>query len=329
MLLPPDALRQGGRFSYQQARAAGLTIRQLRRAVRDGELLEVGYGVYAAVVAASHPAEVQANLVRNVQLARREKWFAARRTAAILMALPIIGRPPLVAQMVRAGSRQGAQGTSRHLRISPVPESDIWEYRGIAMTTPARTVVDIARAEPFRNALVVADAALRRGVPHEELRDQVGRMSRWPRIAQARRVVNAANGLAESPGESITRAALPPGITAIPQVNIYLRGTFVARPDLLIERELLAVEFDGAIKFTDAQVLPELLLRQELIRQAGIDVLRVFWDEAFGNPTAFRERLLTRLAERGPQQLPPGVELRPSTLRPVEPLLVPLGDLAA
>src|SRR5947209_16602181 len=102
------------------------------------------------------------------------------------MGLPLIGRPPTVPQLVRDGNQRGANGRDRHARISPLPPADTWEYDEIGMCTPARTVIDIARAESFRNAVVVANAALRRGVDRSDLEACLARMKRWPGAARAR-----------------------------------------------------------------------------------------------------------------------------------------------
>lgn len=331
MQIPPEAAFQGGRFTYPQALACGWSSRRLARAVRDGILLHRGFGVYALAEDVADPLVAHANRVRDAQLSSRKGWYAARRTSAVLMGLPIIGHSPTVPQLARDGSRHGAHGRDRHARITPLPPSDTWTYDGMDMCTPARTVVDIARAESFRNGVVTADAALRRGVDKADLVAVLTRMGRWPGIVSARRVVDFADGRAESPGESVVRVAgLVEQLPHLePQVEIYLWGQLLGRADFLIEEYLLALESDGAIKFDGAGVLPALLSRQEDIRDAGIDVLRTNWNETFKDTRAFGDRVRRRLAERGPRSLPPGVELRRTAVRPQLPLLGHVHDLAA
>lgn len=332
MEFPPEAAVQRGRFSYQQARAFGLTDGRLARAVRDGVLRVVARGVYAIVgLAPGDEVAAHANEVREAQLGSRQGWYAARRTGAYLLRLPLIGRPPTVVQLARDGGQRGAHGRDRHARITPLPPSDTWEYDGVDMCTPSRIAVDIARAESFRNGVVVADAALRRGVDKADMIAVLRRMPRWPGIVQARQVVRFADGRAESPGESLVRVAgrveqLP---HLEPQVEIYYYGELLGRADFLIEEYLLVLESDGAIKFDDEGVLPALLSRQEDIRDAGIDVLRTNWNETFKDTRAFGDRVRRRIAERGPRKLPPGVELRRTVVRPQPPLLGEPDDLAA
>jgi hypothetical protein len=333
MELPPEAARQGGRFSYQQARAFGLTGHRLTRLLADGVLVRSGHGVYAAsgVTATRDLVLAHTVLVHDAQLASTERWYAARRSCALLLGLPLIGRPPSRVQLVRDGSQQGAHGRDRHLRVSPLPSADRWEHKGIAMCTPARTVVDIARAESFRNGVVVADAALRRGVDPADLHAVLARMRRWPGVARARAVVRFADGRAESPGESLVRVACLAEQLLVPepQVEVWSWGRFVGRVDLMIGPSLLAIESDGAIKFNGPLVLPALISRQEELRDAGIDVLRTHWDETFKDTDAFGRRLRQRIRDRGTPALPPGLELRSTVVHPQAPLLGVPDDLAA
>jgi hypothetical protein len=330
MELPPEAAHQGGRFSYQQARAFGLTRHRLARLLKQGVLLDAGHGVYAPATATSDPVRAHANLVHEAQLASTRQWYAARRSAALLMGLPLIGRPPARAQLVRDGSQRGAHGRDRDLRVSPLPSEDRWELEGISLCSPARTVIDIARAESFRNGVVVADAAVRRGIDVADLSAVLKRMRRWPGVARARSVVRFTDGRAESPGESLVRVACLVEQLPIPepQVEVWFWGRFVARVDLMVGESLLAVESDGAIKFNEPLVLPALISRQEQLRYAGVDVLRTNWDETFKDSSQFGRRMRERLRERGQRELPPGLELRSTAVRPQLPLLG-IPDLAA
>ena len=294
-------------------------------------LEDCGYGVYALVTTFDDPVIAHAALVREAQLSSRKGWYAARRSGAYLMRLPLIGQPPAVAQLARDGGQRGAHGRDRHARITPLPSSDTWEYDGVDMCTPSRIVVDIARNESFRNGVVVADGALRRGVDKADMIAVLKRMKRWPGAALARRVVQFADGRAESAGESLVRvAALKEQLPHLePQVEIYFEGEFLGRTDFLVEEYLLAVESDGAVKFDGEGVLPALISRQEDIRYAGIDVLRTNWNETFKDTRVFGNRMRQRLAERGRRPIPPGLELRRTVVDPQGPLLGLPDDLAA
>jgi hypothetical protein len=330
MDLPPEAARQAGVFSYKQARASGISRRQLQRALQDGRIVELRHGVLSATGApqAASPArrtDVVAAHRRDVVAARLSLgpgWYAARRSAALLMGLPLIGNPPTSPQLLRHGGRS-SRGRDGSARIGPLPLGERCSYGGVAMTSPARTVVDVARESSLRDAVVLIDAALRRGVSKEELHAVLRGMTRWPGVVAARRAVDFADGRAESPGESLTRVAcLLEGLPIPePQVEIWRYDEFVARVDLVVKEALLVIESDGAVKFTDAGVLPALLARHEQIRDCGLEVLRTDWGQTFTNTGLFARRVRDRLVQAPSRQLAPGVRLVSTHVRLQTPSL--------
>lgn len=317
--LPPEAVDQDGVFTFAQATASGWRPWDVERALGAGDLVDLAHGTYAAAQRLVGVEPVPRHLldVRARQLAVEPGWHAGRRSAALVQGLPIIGGPPGVPQLVRDPDGTRAKGHTRHDRIAPLPAAHREVVGGIATCTVARTVVDIARAEPFRNGVVVADAALREGTSREQLTDVLRTMRRWPGVVQARAVVAFADGRTESPGESCTRVACRAEGLPVPepQVEVWRYGCFVARLDFLYREQLLAIEFDGALKFTGEAVLPALLARDEAIRDCGIEVVHTSWKETFRNTGAFGSRVRRRLAEPG-RRLAPGVELRSTPAYP-------------
>lgn len=102
-----------------------------------------------------------------------------------------------------------------------------------------------------------------------------------------RRVVDLADGRAESPGETRLREALRwMGLVATPQFRIE-DGAFLAFVDLYIEEHQLAIEFDGFVKYgrldplatqpTPADVVVAEKIREDHIRELGHRFLRVIW----------------------------------------------------
>jgi hypothetical protein len=49
--------------------------------------------------------------------------------------------------------------------VAPLPAADVVDIDGIAATSPARSVADVARTESFLAALVTVDSAFARRVP--------------------------------------------------------------------------------------------------------------------------------------------------------------------
>ena len=320
--LGPLAGQQHGLITRQQALAAGWSQDRLDRHVREGRLVRRGPGVYAGAVPQDGVA-AHAQLVRAWQLGKRGEWFAARRSAAVLLQLPLLGRSPALPQLVRDQLPRATRARDRHARVAPLPYDERVLVDGVPSTSPARTVVDLARAETPRSALIVADAALRRGLDPAELQRALDRQCRWPGVAKAREVLGLADGRAESPLESLTRwACLREQLPEVePQVLLYRWDELVARLDLVLRGQLLVLEPDGAVKFDGPGVLPDLLARQEGIRDCGLDVVRVAWGDVAGDTRPFGDRIRRRLAEGSLRRLAPGVRLVASRVQPVGPLL--------
>lgn len=309
------AQEQGGAFTIHDATRCGWTEHAIRRAVRTSAWTRLHPGVLAESewldgldLTARHLAQLHARLLH-----RPQGWHAARRTAALVHGLPIIGKPPKVPQLVRDKTTLGLRGSVRHERVSTLPESERVDA-GVPATSLARTVADIARDECFRNAVVVADAALRAGAPPEELLHVARRCATWPGGSALRPVVSFANGLAETPLESISRVAVHElGLPAPElQVEIWLHDTFLARVDFLWRAFNVVGEADGRSKYVSVQDLYAEKRREERLRDAGFEVPRWDWDMAYRPGPAFRATL-QRSFERGAlNRLAPGVRLIPT-----------------
>jgi very-short-patch-repair endonuclease len=175
------------------------------------------------------------------------------------------------------------------------------------VTTAHRTVIDCARDLPFREALAVADSAMRhRDVDHDELVRLALALPSTGR-SQALRVVEAASPLAANPFESMLRAiaADVPGLNVEPQVWITERG-FRGRPDLVDRARRVVVEaesyeFHGGRKAfkRDCERYTGLVVR-------GWRVVRFAWEHVMFEPDYVRDCLVA-LVEGLPERatLPP------------------------
>ena len=101
--------------------------------------------------------------------------------------------------------------------------------------------------------VVVADAALyERHASKSELRRVLAGCGRWPGTSRARRVIDFADGLAESVLESCARVlfrdhGLPP-----PELQVHITGrdrTMIARVDFFWRRYGVVAETDGLLKY--------------------------------------------------------------------------------
>jgi len=175
---------------------------------------------------------------------------------------------------------------------------------GVAVTTAARTVADLARTGTFMEGVVVADAALyERHASKSELRRVLAGCERWPGTSRARQVIDFADGLAESVLESCARVlfrdhGLPP-----PELQVHITGrdrTMIARVDFFWRRHGVVAETDGLLKYDSGERAIAERRRDRLLLEAGFEVVHVTWQELFSDPArvAGRIREAFRRAER-------------------------------
>lgn len=175
----------------------------------------------------------------------------------------------------------------------------------VRATSPARTVVDLARLHGFVRGLVAADSYLARGYERAALEAVAGRLKGTRGIGQARQVIAAAIGISESPYESLARGLLiHSGVAQRHRVEPQARiGAF--RVDLLIDGWLV-LEVDGAAKY-DGQTYGravENVIRSEREREVylqnqGFVVRRVTPQQLFSGYAEFMEMLTTTLRRAG------------------------------
>jgi hypothetical protein len=320
---PIESRCQDGLFTRPQARAAGWSKGQVDRALANGELTSLAPGVFLPTLDLGYltARERHAVLTRAQLLDLGGGWHAARRSAAVLHGIPLLGSAPRTPQLTRGRRSRWERSGSRFRRIADLPEAECTDLDGIAATTPARTVFDLARSESFRSAVVATGGALRAGLAPAELRKVLERHRGWPGSRQARAVAAFADGRAESPLESLARVTcLEEGLPVFePQVEVWLDGVLLGRVDGLWRRQLLVFEGDGAVKFTGPRVVPALLSRQEGLRDTGLDVLRADWHDVFSKRRTWAVRARGRLAGRTDPHLAQGVRLVSTRVRVTPP----------
>jgi len=215
----------------------------------------------------------------------------ARESAAVLLGLPIIGRWPTVTHVVEQAD-SGGRGSAHVVRHGTQFLPEVILVDGIAVTAPARTVVDLARVRSFASGLASADHALRHGlVTQAELEAEVDALAGTRGIQRARAVVEHADGRAESAGESLSRAQMITLAVPLPQLQeeFFDADGFIGRTDYWWPELDLCGEFDGFVKFGRALVASDEDAREALwkekqredrLRRLGNGVGRWTWDQA-------------------------------------------------
>lgn len=238
-----------------QLLATGLTDGELQRLRRNGALTTIRRGAYVPSgderlrePAARHELRVRATVP---QLAAAS--VVSHVSAVVLHGLPVWSVPLARVHVTRDAGGGGRVSRGLHVHAGPLDQGEVADVGGIAVTSVARTVVDMARSVPFEQAVVVADAALAmRLVDAAALAVAQQRVAKWPGGPAARRVVAFADGGSESVGESRSRVALQQAELPVPVLQWEVRsgrGRLVGRVDFGWPELHTVGEFDGRVKY--------------------------------------------------------------------------------
>jgi very-short-patch-repair endonuclease len=263
------AARQHGVVYVKQLHGAGISRDSIRRRVETGRLHHVHRGVYAV----GHPGIslhgrwMAAVLACGRGAAAGEErsvlgqWGAAlsHRSAAELWGLLAPRDGPVHISVPSAGGRDRRRGIRLHRRRSLSPAA-VTRHNGIPVTTPARTIADLRRAESARDATCrISARELRRAIRQAD-------------------VLNLPLGTDLVPDR--TRSDLELAFLRFcrthglpePQVNVRIESMLV---DFTWPRHGLAVETDGYRYHRGRAAFEEDRARDLRLRTLGYDVVRL------------------------------------------------------
>jgi hypothetical protein len=238
-----------GPFNGVQAVADGLvTSKELRNTHRYRRILR---NVYA-------PVEVEWDFATRTAaacvLARERRGVLVGYSAALLLGADCAPSAAPAEMQLATGSRHwpGLRVTQGRIEFD-----DIVYLEGDQLTSPGRTVWDLARRGSLEDAVVATDALARAtGVKPDEL---LRRRDLNPGARGCRRldeVVRLADPRAESPRETRVRLALVLAGLPAPEVQYEVIdewGRPVARLDLAYPARRVAIEYDGAVHFDEVK----------------------------------------------------------------------------
>ena len=306
------AARQGFVLTHDQARQEGMSDPDVRRLVRNRLWTAPRRGVLCVLPAeasddgprGSGPA-IDAAALALV----RPDTVISHESAAAFRGLPYLRRPSRPSATMRYGNGGGQTGANVHAAALVAEEIEQWF--GVYVTCAARTVVDIARGTGLRAGLVIADAALNEALTSElELDRAVRRAARWPGVRRARRAVELASPMAESPLESLTRLVIVEAGLPAPELQVWIdTGARSYRVDALWRDRGVVLEADGMLKYRTPADLVEEKRRQEDLERAGYRVVRVTWDDVWHHPERTAARIRTALRLGGHPLLVPGCRI--------------------
>jgi len=283
----------------------GTSTAQVRKLVRTHALISLGHGVYARAAVAQRfqgmdGGELFLRAAAAITLTGHES-VVSHESAAQLHGIALLDEPaPRVT--LTAGQDGGWRGrVGIRLHAAALPAGHVTLALGLPITTPARTVVDLARTLDFRSGVTAADSALHlRLTNKDELRSVIAACPRWPGLRRAAEVVAFADGRAESPLESIARIVFRDCGLPRPELQVWLGGTArpIARVDFYWERYLTVAEVDGAMKYEDPTRAKRQLRRDSRLRADGFEVVHFDWHEITQDPQQVA-RLIRQAFARG------------------------------
>lgn len=237
------------------------------------------------------------------------------KAAAVLHGYPLM-RSDLQGRVLLTRPWDAPKNPWHDSRRAPLTSADVQQREGVRVTSPARTVADLAGTLSRARLLAIADAAKAQDADmHPERKGQYSRDVSWVRQHMS--------GRSESIAESISRAVLLEQGIAWPMLQGEVRddaGQFIARVDFADPEVGLVGEFDGKVKYeelvgvgeTAADVVMREKRRENELRALGWEIVRWGWQD-LQYPDLLVKRILAA-RDRGRRQPAPKGSIREAAL---------------
>ncbi|MDI3330790.1 MAG: DUF559 domain-containing protein [Micrococcus sp.] len=288
-------------FTRAEALALGLTDKRLR----SSDILRLGHGLYASTTAPlGWPSayETPGHGLGLPALAALQRQYPAatfsHATAAHVFRLPLPGRilADRDVHLTWSPDASRAQRRGIHSHRNRLLPPDRVRFRRLVLTSPARTLIDLASDDRLcgEDLVVIADAIVNR--PYRQgdrvdgldtpagLAAAVARAGSTPGVRRARRAVDRARVGADSPQETRVRMALVDA--GLPEPELQVQGDPADRwspvADLGYRELKIAIQYDGKHHRSREQQAADAY-RDEWFQRHGWLVVRLTWaDQAQG-----------------------------------------------
>ncbi len=274
-------------FTLTDLRRRGVTKEQADYRVTRGVWRRLRRGVYCSSELWRRAGVEQRHVLAGTAMVLAAEGPAplalSHTSAAVVHNLPVPARALRVVTLTTPPGTNRTTSPDRHLYIAGLPDQDVEGHRGVAVTSPARTVADCLRHLPARDGVAVADAALhQRRTTLDEVRAVLAAQAGWPFVGAAGLALPLVDGRRESALESRSAVVMAAhDIPApIPQCRVLnQRGVVVARVDFGWPELGVVGEADGRVKYgrDAARVVEAEKDRQAQLEALGLVVVR--WDE--------------------------------------------------
>jgi hypothetical protein len=278
-------------LSLQELLECGIPEDSVGIRVRSGRLHRVQRGVYAV----GHPNLVLEGRFLAAVKACGRGAVLSHLSAAVLWGL-VDWEPRLIEVTVADTTPRAHEGLRVH-RTRTLDARDLTRREHVPVTTPARTIVDLAALLDYRALRrAVREAQSLRRVNFAQLAEAIGRAGRRPGAAKLRRIIATGPAPTRSELEDVVLDLILRGGFEHPQVNVplVLSGRRVI-PDFRWPEHRLVVEADGAAWHDSRLAREDDAERQALLESHGERVVRVTWKQAIARPG----QTLARIAAAG------------------------------
>lgn len=281
---------QYGVVSYRQLRELGFSKGHVYRAHEAHRLRRVHRGVYAV----GHSELSSHGRCRAALLAFNDNAVLSHRSAGWLWGLFPTCRDEVDVTFAGKGRRKGI----RIHRVMAIADRDTGTLERIPVTSLPRTLFDIAASEPKRELERAVDRARRRNLLDLHLLDQIlQRRIQVPGAAQLRQVLDLYRKpvFDRARSELLFVDALEKEGVLLPALNIWVDEWEI---DAYWEAERFAVEVDGWETHGSREAFENDRLRQEEMKLAGIDSIRISARRIETEPQQIAKRIRKLLAQR-------------------------------
>ena len=283
------ASRAHGVVRRRQLLAIGVTVAEIRARLRRGQLFLAHPGIYRV----GHRAPSAEAVYLAAVWACGDAALLHGRAAAWLLGL--IGGGPPQPEVVARGERR-IEGVTT-VRSRGLQAADAFVWRGVPVTSVARTLVDVAPVLSL-DALARAfhEAGIRFGATPDEVEAMLARRPTSQGAAQLRAVVHGDVRLTLSALERRFLRALQKADLPLPETNRIVDGRYV---DCRWPSHRLTIEIDG-YRYHRSRHAWELDRRREREARARGDDFRRFTYDDVDRPVAMISELTGALGNKRP-----------------------------
>ena len=273
------AAERDGVLSVRALRACGLDDHAIARRVRDGRLHRLHRGVYAV----GHRGLTLRGRFRAAVLACGEAGVLSHFAAAAFWGFWSWQERLVDVTIVGCGTRRvggvrvhGSRGVERDVQVRD----------GIRVTTPARTLLDLAAVLPAKGLRrIVRRAQAQRAVSIRQILELCDRSPGHHGVTRLRAAVADGPAPTRTDLEDLLLDLLDTGGIERPEINAPLRfGAETIVPDYLWRAQRVAIEADSVTWHEHKLTREHDADKQAILEAAGLRVLRITWGQITRSP---------------------------------------------